>query len=574
MKKVDIRIRNVLGIDKVDLSVSRIALVAGHNAAGKSSLLDAVGAAVTNTPLLRSVTAKKDGAAILHDGAELGSVRVTVGDSSTQISYPDCQTITQGTELLWSDPIVTGTVRFLTLKASDRFAVVMELVGSLPTRADLDTWLASRPEEDRGRLGRKALDELWALIEDQGWDVAHKKAKEYTTKVKGRWEQITGATWGPKKALTWVGPDLEPDETYDQAALDAAVAAVTAAEEHRQALSNRQAVDAEREERLRLLVADLPKLREEMEDAVSERKSLEKENEALIAERKNAPANPGSGAMMPCPHCQGPLEMKRTGPSEWKLEAGRSLDKLSSDEIKQRRLLHAGLDGRESNITGRLATNGDRRAQISVKIQQAEKAGQELEVIDARRSTVGAVPAADVEAAETALRRARARVTSIERTLDAKKQLLDWQRQEVLVALLSPDDGVRTMVARRGLETFNAEAAEHSARAGFDTVALTSDMEVTLGGRPYGLLSESERWRADLVTTTVFAARKKPVILLVDRFDVLHPQARPKALQHIAKVGIPAIIAMTAKDAEVLPALEKAGLGQCWWIDGGSISPV
>ena len=62
-------------------------------------------------------------------------------------------------------------------------------------------------------------------------------------------------------------------------------------------------------------------------------------------------------------------------------------------------------------------------------------------------------------------------------------------------------------------------------------VVITPEIEITYGGRLYGLLSESEKWRADTLLAIAIARLSGIRLVLLDRFDVLQPTARPQALK-------------------------------------------
>ncbi|MGK9630576.1 hypothetical protein O6383_24315, partial [Salmonella enterica subsp. enterica] len=61
---------------------------------------------------------------------------------------------------------------------------------------------------------------------------------------------------------------------------------------------------------------------------------------------------------------------------------------------------------------------------------------------------------------------------------------------------LSPD-GIPGEMLAEALGPMNARLGASAVAAGWSIPQITADMEITGDGRPYALLSESEKWRAD-----------------------------------------------------------------------------
>ena len=110
-----------------------------------------------------------------------------------------------------------------------------------------------------------------------------------------------------------------------------------------------------------------------------------------------------------------------------------------------------------------------------------------------------------------------------------------------------------------------------AAGAAFREVAIQDDFSITYDGRPYALLSESERWRVDLTLSVAFGQMEGARLILVDRLDVLHAPARRGVIFMLKGLGIPALIGMTAKQVDDAPDLKRFGFGTRHWIQNGII---
>ena len=95
-------------------------------------------------------------------------------------------------------------------------------------------------------------------------------------------------------------------------------------------------------------------------------------------------------------------------------------------------------------------------------------------------------------------------------------------------------------------------------------------MEIRAGGRPYGLLSESERWRADAAIAEAIAHRSGLGLLVLDRLDVLDLDGRSRCIRWLAGLarrGAQVIVMATLK---ACPERLPEGV-RCVWLEGGRI---
>ena len=103
---------------------------------------------------------------------------------------------------------------------------------------------------------------------------------------------------------------------------------------------------------------------------------------------------------------------------------------------------------------------------------------------------------------------------------------------------------------------------------------ISADIDVTFGGRLYGLLSESERWRCDATLALAIATISGLRLALLDRLDVLDIPARTqqamKLFQSLAAGGEidTLIVAGTLKE----PMAKTPAWLQALWIDAGQLA--
>ncbi|MNR00010.1 hypothetical protein D3C85_1157690 [compost metagenome] len=145
------------------------------------------------------------------------------------------------------------------------------------------------------------------------------------------------------------------------------------------------------------------------------------------------------------------------------------------------------------------------------------------------------------------------------------------KRWTLIADALAPT-GIPAEILAGALTPVNTLLADLSAAAGWQPVQIGSDISVEFGGRAYGLLSGSERWRCDALLAIAIASLSDLRFVVLDRYDVLDLPSRGqiiKLLMARTQDGTldSAIIAGTMKAPM---ATTPPGL-QAVWVEGGVI---
>jgi hypothetical protein len=147
-------VRNFRGCAKAEIVCDPIALVAGRNAAGKSSLAMAVGAALVGTTLPLNIVNKKDAPALVMTGASEGLAEITAeGGGIARITWPACEMTTQG------DPprasfYAAGLASVATMPPKERAQELADYLHADPAREDLTAALNNAGLGDEAYLCR------------------------------------------------------------------------------------------------------------------------------------------------------------------------------------------------------------------------------------------------------------------------------------------------------------------------------------------------------------------------------------------------------------------------------------
>lgn len=568
-------IKNYRGIASAELNISKLCLIAGPNEAGKTSTAQAVAAALTGDAVpIHGV--KKTGAGMLvRSGTASGSIELTGAKGTTKVVWPSAKVSSEGSGPFASH-FAAGMVSIVNMEDKERIKTLTEYLKATPTRADLDKQLAEMS------LTPEVLDQLWKLIEMQGWDSAHMQIKDKGTKLKGQWEGYTGEKYGSKKAESWIPDGYEPElESQSEATLkalvtdaqDALEAAIASSAVQDFKTDELEALAALQDERRQVLDAAMAVTvsHEQLEAAQYVVRETEVERTAAAERLRNLPTA-YEAAGTPCPSCGVVLEV-----------SGRSLAVLatiSPEEKKAREEVIAHATAELNQIQARLekekeaviaeqeavrSAEQDARAAVNDAkriLAESQEAAEKLKTIKPATGEAG-----DVERFRTVLDAAKLRLDAFQKKYAADRTHQAVCQNQILIDKIAPE-GIRGDVLAAALKRFNELALPITKAAGWRTVALEPDFTATYGGTLYLLLSESAKWRVRVVLQMVMAQLDRSEALIIDAADILDKSGRNGLFKAVHIMNMPCLICMTMDNMESVPNLAKAGIGVSYWLDG------
>ncbi|AOY93867.1 hypothetical protein BKK79_20205 [Cupriavidus sp. USMAA2-4] len=302
MKITTIHIRNFLGIQAADIiPATPVSLICGPNGAGKSSIQEAVRLALAGESV--RVGLKKDYGQLLHDGAETGSIVVSVGPQANSVPLPSGK----AKNGLPDDPrlaYVLDAQRFASLDEKARRAFLFDLMG-----LKLGTDMVRERLAARG-CDAKKIEAVLPLVR-AGFDAAAKEAQTKATAAKGAWRALTNENYGAVKAADWTAPvpaggPAPQDAAAAIAELEAEIAEATGdAGDLQRQLGQMDAAEQQRRQRAEKIAGlvakadQLPKAEESVARALAERDAFQPKVEALRA----AAGGKQAGVSCTCPEC-------------------------------------------------------------------------------------------------------------------------------------------------------------------------------------------------------------------------------------------------------------------------------
>lgn len=578
MRISEFNITNFQGLRNAALVVSEpLLLVSGHNGAGKSSLLDAISMALTGQP--RRVNLKKDMGQLVTEGQKKGEAHIVwVGnDGEEQTSWV---MLPKGNTAPVPDlpylPFVLDASKFAALDGKERRRVLFDLTGAKASPNEFGTRL-----EAKGAA--PALVEKIKPMLRSGPQAAADQAKDYASEARGAWKALTGENYGSDKAEGWE-PEAIHVDGIDQAQVDQVAEQVRVLDqdltEAQQVLGGHKAnaaASVQRQQRIQQLqeVADLIERRRTKLDVD---KANRDEWDGKLAEARRAAEGGPAHDPLECPHCQGALELHRGAPGERiEVRAYVAPEKVADPDAAKRVTEYSGY--LESAL--RAVQNSER------DVRASEDAAAQVQALQAEAANVpneGAIANAEqtinelrqerdkLNAKHQALQEAMAATSGrAELIAKAAKHHVEVQCWSLIADALGPN-GIPAEILADAIGPMNNLLAIQSAAAGWSKVQISSDIDVTFGGRLYGLLSESEKWRCDTLLAVAIARLSGIGLVVLDRLDVLDLPSRGQALGLLRRLTADGdlqsvILAGTLKQPM---ATVPTGM-QAVWIDGGVI---
>lgn len=606
MKITRISAQNYLGIRAADIVLDRpVQLFAGRNGAGKSSLMEGIRHALTGETV--RVGLKKDYGSLLTEGAESGFVEVVSGVAVYAVALPSGKGAASGETAL---PYLLDAQRFASLSPDERRAFLFGLMG-----------LSSSGDAVKKRLADKGFDDdrvaLVMPLLRAGFEAACKEAQNRARDAKAAWKTVTGGeTWGKDKAAGWrpaalpegaaKAPGLLENARAKLAEADGALA--TAQQALGAARSAAQARDEQEQQRVQLeeragridrIRAKLAKDEAELADweqKVADAKAAAggaKKNRALledavlrglaevaaefltIAETSTGIVVSESGEILEWD--QGLMNRARAHVSEYRAQSGaapaedaQSASKLAEYEKARDLLKSAVANGRRD-----LAAAEAAEAQL-VELDKAAAGGDAQNFDELREDVQQKTEARDAWRADVAKYQALTEQAARQEKVvaDAARHHADVLAWLEIADALSPD-GIPGDMLAEALGPINARLGASAVAAGWSIPQITAGMEITADGRPYALLSESEKWRADAMIAESVSYLSGLRLLVLDRFDVLDLAGRADALEWLDQLAADDEIdtALVFGTLKALPGGLPDSM-QAHWIDGGVVGQM
>ena len=575
-------ITNYRGITQAELNISKICLIAGPNESGKTSISQALAAALTGDAVPIMGVKKTEAGMLVRSGTANGSIDLVSAAGSTSVTWPSAKVKTEGSPPFASH-FATGLQSIVNMDDKTRVKTLTEYLKATPTRADLDAQLASMG------LAVTVIDQLWQLIETQGWDGAAAQIKEKGARLKGQWQQAIGEQYGSKKADSWI-PEGYDNELMGQSESTLS-ALVTDARDALESSIAADAVDDSKRAEHEALAALLPERQADVEDAKARKVDPALQNQineanGFIKEisdkrdllNKELAALPKAEKIdnLVCPKCKAELELQK----------GHLVEIVGAIDDKTLAERKADIDALQSKITSVNESISKHMAAVSgiqSKIRDKEKANEQavinalrllgessLAAEELKKPVTGGPSGISVDDCRRTLAAAELRLKAFQQKHEADRLHVSIGHNAELLAKIAPE-GIRGDVLVRALKSFNDTLAPICKAASWRPVTLESDFMPCYGGTIYLLLSESAKFRVRTVLAMGMAALDGSQALIIDA-DILDKDGRNGLFRAVKLAGLPAMVCMTMDQRDLVPKL--GALGASYWLENAVAEAV
>ena len=251
---MELIIENVLRVKNARIELSpKVTILAGNNAAGKSSTLLALAAVATGETLPLENMKKKDARFLVHDndGAKSGSAELKFNGATNSVKWPTCK---KSIDRAMASVYAAGLSKPSAIPAKD-LTSILEIT---PTKDDLITSLKDYGElEDLEDL----VESIWTKIQENGWDKAFDHSVSRRQDLKRQWSITSGVSWaGDKESGNWAPEDFtgKSVEELDQA--------ISAAEKIYEYALKSQALNEKEKTDLQALADSEPAVQKQIEE--------------------------------------------------------------------------------------------------------------------------------------------------------------------------------------------------------------------------------------------------------------------------------------------------------------------
>jgi energy-coupling factor transporter ATP-binding protein EcfA2 len=567
MRITAIQTNGFLGARDVDLKLTKpVCLVAGPNGSGKSSIQEAVRHALTGESV--RVALKKDYRKLVTDGAEVGYAVVEHDGERSAITLPNgAHEHTGNGRPPAAVSFCLDAQRFARLDANERRQF---LFGMMDIQTD--------GPKVTDRLAAKGCDpakiERIAPFLRSGFDAASKEALAKAREAKAVWRTITGEAYGSTKAVAWRAQKPPVDATRlaqartELSALGQEIETASVCMGETQARFRASSEQVARIAGLRQKASMYARIAEKLNRDQAELKKWEGKLTALRGSLRSQEA-------IPCPDCGVMLVM-----TDGALVPAAPMATDTEDDLARLPEYERALELMQRSVANGLRDLGAADA-AAKQIEEEEKAGVEapgeeevktlrlrIDDLKKKREQLHAV----IRSLEDAERMASEADFQTERAAVLHKDIQQWDQ---IGSALAPD-GIPGELLSEALGPINARLAKSSCSADWLRVVIAADMTITAdGGRPYALLSESEKWRADAMIAEAIAHLSGVRVLTLDRFDVLDLKGREDLLYWLDELADNGDIdtALVTGTLKGLPARLPERI-EAHWIENGLVGKI
>lgn len=566
MKIEKISVHNIIAARTADIQLDNpVNMICGSNEAGKSSIYEAIIHAFTGES---TRVGNKEIKHLVNDNDTVGYCYVEWdGDKRASITLPNgAHEIKQ--QIHSALPYVLNPALFSSAPEDVKRGLIIEI-----TRTKRDLPSIKKKMLELGCNEKKTESVLPFLV--SGFSNAQKQAIENTKDARSSWKATTGEVYGDKKAVTWKAVKPEVDQSavaVKQKALEDISAEFDAENQKLGSLQTEMHNASKNEAEINGLRAKSGQI-ERIETKLSnDRKELAMITVKVEDARRLAQGSKPDNIACRCPSCDSELFwngkelVKREGDLQGNEDAVLALPGLE----RAHALLKKSVENDERDLAA--------AKYAKEKLEELENEPKEViseERINQLKEKIEALRIKRKEAQDAIdliNKNVKLANEADDRTKKASGYHTDVQEWDAISRALAPD-GIPGEILKTAITPINERLEKTSAATGWKQVVINDDMSISYGGKPYGLASQSAKWRANVMIAEAISHITELKFFMSDEFDLLDPPSRSTCMKWLVNLAKnkeieTALVFGTLKELpEKLPPLTSA-----YWIQGGVIS--
>jgi len=539
-------IENFRAVKRAEFETGPVNLICGDNYQGKTSTAQAIGACLSGETMPLPGLTKKKLSRLVHSGTAECSITCRYSENDySKLMYPEANKTSMGKPPV-SDVYSVGLKDIFKLKPEERTTYLAELLEAFPAKEDL------YKEMRRIGLQEAHIKPVWETIDEMGWDAAHKHAKEAGSRLKGGWENITGQSYGIRKADSWFPekwtPDLE-DKTLDELTKD-----IVDAEQWLESAIKSEAIEENELVKLKELVDSEPALKLNYEERLKELATHEKIKVELDKWIEENPSH--ESIILSCPHCQGKCEVSGTGHLV-KTVPRKADDKAiekKEREAKENRAIIQSVKRSCEMILEKLNTCNEAAETLKKPRQENVEAEEKIKEMRLKLEL-----GTERRGAKTSLNNANDKIKLLKMNIE-------------IIKILEPA-GLRRACIKTALTKFNDRADALCKTGSWERLELTETLDFKFNGMPLLFCSESEEFRARIISQIIISELNGSHFIIIDRADMLGYSGRNGLFNILAGIKISSIVFMTVSEGEKVPNLSSID-GKVFRITKGKLEEI
>jgi len=533
-----------------------IVYIGANNYQGKTSLFQALSAALTGEVTIYKGLSKKDVKAIIKDGESMAMVKISENKNSVSMLWPDCTLETAGKPISAS-PHACGLTSPVNYSKKELMNFFIDNFNAEPTRAELEKEL----KENELELGKEALDKLWQNIKELTWDGAHSVVVDKGRELKRKWEEITGEKYGKVKADGWIPEGMEP--VLLKAKEEDLQKEVDNLAEWVEASDTDSVLTDDAKKRLEELAKNIPEARKTLKAVEKETAKIQEQIDSINTKISEQTVIAEQKAPIACPHCGGAVHYEKGKLIEAQDIDDKAVKKAEKELEKLRKEL--------TEKTAELRTSEKTELNHSKLVDECVDAKEKLEALKGDEKE----KAEKAEKLHAEYEEAERRLVTFQRKKNAENLHNTLLKNITLISILEPN-GLRKTKLISVLKKFNKEIKELCTTAGWGVVHLDDDFNIKFSnkagvGVPYQYCSESEQYRIRATFQVYTALRESPPFIMFDRVDLLDKEGKNSLIKLVFMKNIPTILMSTETERDDIKKMSKHGIRTYWLENGGLV---